>query len=95
MMQSKKDNDKGKTSENPGGSRTTRGTEVEGGMNREEIEALPGQEVTDAQKGMRYLESTLLMIPGTPYTTGALVTALFQILMPPGIKTSRMNTNAR
>jgi hypothetical protein len=53
----------------------------------------PGQEIKNSAEGMKYLESTLLMVPGTPYITGALASALFQISMLPGIKTSCANMN--
>jgi hypothetical protein len=75
--------------------RVTRSTESDGSpLSRTEIEKMDGQEVTDAKKGMSYLESTLLTVPGVPYTAETLVGALFQISMLPGIKGSRANTNA-
>ena len=46
------------------------------------------------EEGMSYLESTLLTIPGVPYMMDTLVRALFQILMLPRIKGSKMKMNA-
>jgi len=43
---------------------------------------------------MSYLDSTLLTVPGVPFTVETLVGALFQISMLPGIKGSWTNTNA-
>src|SRR5882672_8076776 len=78
-----------------GAVRTMRSTEGEGpSVGRKEIESLPGQEVTDTVKGAEYLEATLLTVLGVPYTMDTLVSTLFQILMLPGVKGSRANTNA-
>jgi hypothetical protein len=55
---------------------------------------LVGQEIMDATDGVHYLESTLLTVPGTPYTAVELTGALFQISMLPGIKMSHVNKNA-
>jgi hypothetical protein len=63
-------------------------------MSRDEIELLPGQDITARIEGVRYLESTLLTVPGTPYTTEALTGAPFQISRLPGIKTNSANVNA-
>jgi len=74
--------------------RATRSTEVEGpSADRKEIESLPGKEVFDASGGITYLESTLLTVPGVPYTVDALVSALFQVSMLPGIKGTQENLN--
>jgi len=59
-----------------------------------EIKSLLGQEVTDMARGIKYYESTLLMVPGVPYSPDILVSALFQILMLLGIKGSWANMNA-
>jgi hypothetical protein len=92
-----KEKEKRKETGNEGESstRTMRITETDGRrMNREEIEALAGQEVTNAKEGKCYLELTLLTVPGTPYSASELSGALFQILMLAGIKTSCSNVNA-
>jgi hypothetical protein len=74
--------------------RTTRSADAKGGrLSREEMEISPGQEITNSKEGMQYLKSMLLTIPGNPYTTGELVTALFQTSMLPGNKVNQMNTN--
>ena len=50
--------------------RATMSMEVKGDrLSREEIESLVGQEVNSAKKVMKYLESTLLTVPGVPYTS--------------------------
>jgi hypothetical protein len=75
-----------------GNMRNTRSMDTEGSrISRDEIELLPGQEITDTIEGMRYLESTLLMVPGNPYTTEASTGAPFQISRLPGIKTNCTN----
>ena len=61
---------------------------------RQEVKLLPDQDITCTEKGMVYLESTLLTIPDVPYMVDKLVGALFQISMLPGIKGSKKNTNA-
>jgi len=35
-------------------------------MSHKEIKVLPGQEVTHTMNGIKYLESTLLTVPGVP-----------------------------
>jgi len=62
-------------------------------ISREEIKLLLGQEVTNTKEGMRYLESTLLMVPGVPYASMELVSALLQVSMLPQIDNSTANTN--
>ena len=59
----------------------------------EEIEVQVGQEVMNSEEGMRYLESTLLMVPWVSYTATELVGMLFQVLMLPKIKNSWVNSN--
>jgi hypothetical protein len=85
----------GKEKEMTGNTRSTRSTDAEGSrMSREDIEQLPGQDITDAIEGMRYLESTVLTVPGIPYTADTIAGALFQISMLPGSKTNRANSKA-
>jgi len=87
--------DRGKSRDVPGAPRATRSMESEGErLSRKEIENQTGQEVTNANKGMKYLEATLLMVPGMPYMAMELVRVLFHISMFPGIKNSLANTNA-
>jgi hypothetical protein len=63
--------------ETAGNMRNTRSTDIEGSwLSREEIELLPGQEITDVIEGMRCLESTILTVPGVPYTATILTGAL-------------------
>jgi hypothetical protein len=77
----------GKEREMAANTRNTRSTDAEGSwLSREEIEVLSEQEITDVTEGMRYLESTLLTVPGIPYTSNTLAGALFQTSMLPGIK---------
>jgi len=73
---------------NMGGARAMRSSEAEGQLGRKDIEALTGQDVTNASQGMTYLESTLLTVPGILYTAETIMGALFQISMLPGIKNS-------
>jgi len=67
--------------------------ESEGERMSEEIEVQVGQEVMNSEEGMRYLESTLLMVPWVSYTATELVGMLFQVLMLPKIKNSWVNSN--
>jgi hypothetical protein len=77
-----------------GDTRNTKSTDAEGSqLSREEIELLPGQEVTDVIEGVKYLEFTLLTVPGIPYTAETMIGALLQISMLPGIKTNYTNVN--
>jgi hypothetical protein len=79
----------------PGTTRITRSTETENAsMSRKEIETLTGQEVSNAEEGIRYLEHTLLTVPGAPLSADTLSGALFQVSMLPGIRGSKANSNA-
>jgi hypothetical protein len=80
--------------ETAGTSTRTRSNDADSRLSREDIEALEGQEVANAKEGMTYIESTLLKVPGTPYSIAELAGTLFQASVLPGIKTSRANSNA-
>jgi hypothetical protein len=72
---------------------TTRGTATElEALAREEIRDLAGQEIKDSEGGKLYLERTLLTIPGAPWTTEALTTAILQVTQYKGM--TRQTTNA-
>ena len=62
-------------------------------MSCQEIELLPNQEVTDVMGGVKYLNSTIIMVPGVPYSSDVLVSMLFQVSMLPWIKGSWANMN--
>ena len=90
-----KEKEKQRQRENLNIPRLTRSTEADTPpLNRKDIEELPDQEITSTEGGMSYLDSTLLTVPGVPFTAETLVGALFQISMLPGIKGSWTNTNA-
>jgi hypothetical protein len=75
-----------------GSIRITRHSEADGRvLIHEEFTMLPEQEATNTAEGMKYLEYTLLTVPGSPYPAGEISRALFQVLMLTGIKF--MNTN--
>ena len=59
---------------------TTRGmaTEPEA-LTCKEIKDMPGQEITEVEGGKLYLECTLLTLPGAPWTTEAMATAILQV----------------
>jgi hypothetical protein len=49
--------------------------------------------VTNTAEGRRYLESTLLTVPGSPYTAGEISRAFFQALTLTCIKSSGANVD--
>ena len=55
------------------------------------IRDLPGQEIGDVEAGKHYLEQTLLTKPGTPWTVGALSTAVFQVMQYKGVPRQAVN----
>jgi hypothetical protein len=70
----------------------TRGAAADPGpLTHEEIKGLPGQEIKNAEEGKRYLEHTLLMVPGAPLSADALSTALFQVTQYKGIPRQAIN----
>ena len=61
--------DKSKAKDPTRSTRVTRNTEGEAErLSRGEIEKLAGQEVTNSTEDMKFLASTLLTVPGVPYT---------------------------